>query len=147
MTSVKMPADVSIRGRMKPGFETILTPEAVAFVVGLERRFGARRRRILAKRVEVQARLDGSWKPDFLPETRAIRDAEWTVAKLPADLLDRRVEITGPVDRKMIVNALNCGANVFMADFEDATTPSWANLIEGQINLRDAIAGTITFDD
>jgi malate synthase len=95
----------------------------------------------------VQAKLDGGWKPVFRPETKAIRDADWTVAKLPKDLLDRRVEITGPVDRKMIINALNCGASVFMADFEDASTPSWTNLVEGQLNLRDAIAGTIAFDD
>src|SRR6266851_312838 len=147
VTNTTIPAGVSISGGMKPGFETILTKEAIAFVVGLDRKFAGERKRLLAKRVEVQARLDGGWKPDFPPETQAIRDAEWTVAKLPKDLLDRRVEITGPVDRKMSVNALNCGANVFMADFEDASTPSWANLIEGQINLRDAIAGTITFDD
>jgi malate synthase len=132
---------------MRPGFETVLTPEAVAFVVALERKFGAERRRLLARRAEVQAKLDGGWKPVFRPETKAIRDADWTVAKLPEDLLDRRVEITGPVDRKMIINALNCGASVFMADFEDASTPSWTNLVEGQLNLRDAIAGTIAFDD
>jgi malate synthase len=141
------PAGVSISGGMKPGFETILTKEAIAFVVDLERKFAGERKRLLAKRVAVQAKLDGGWKPNFAPETQAIRDADWTVAKLPADLLDRRVEITGPVDRKMIINALNCGASVFMADFEDASTPSWANLIEGQFNLRDAIAGTIAFDD
>ena len=147
MISAKTPPGVSIRGEMKPGFETILTPEAIAFVVGLERKFGAERKRLLAKRDEVQARLDGGWKPVFPPETQAIRDGDWVVAKLPQDLLDRRVEITGPVDRKMIINALNCGASVFMADFEDASTPSWTNLIEGQLNLRDAIAGTIGFDD
>jgi malate synthase len=147
MTSAKMPSGVSIRGEMRPGFETVLTPEAVAFVVALERKFGAERRRLLARRAEVQAKLDGGWKPVFRPETKAIRDADWTVAKLPKDLLDRRVEITGPVDRKMIINALNCGASVFMADFEDASTPSWTNLVEGQLNLRDAIAGTIAFDD
>jgi malate synthase len=147
MTSAKMPSGVSIRGEMRPGFETVLTPEAVAFAVALERKFGAERRRLLARRAEVQAKLDGGWKPVFRPETKAIRDADWTVAKLPEDLLDRRVEITGPVDRKMIINALNCGASVFMADFEDASTPSWTNLVEGQLNLRDAIAGTIAFDD
>ncbi|BBK41602.1 malate synthase [Allostella vacuolata] len=138
---------VTITGDMKPGFETVLTAEAVAFIADLERRFGARRRELLAKRQEVQARLDAGWKPDFLPETKAIRDADWTVAPLPADILDRRVEITGPVDRKMIINALNCGASVFMADFEDASTPTWANMLEGQLNLRDANAGTITYDD
>ncbi|MCC7275471.1 MAG: malate synthase A [Alphaproteobacteria bacterium] len=140
-------AGVTIAGAMKPGFESVLTAEAVAFIADLERRFGARRRELLAARQEVQARIDGGWRPDFLAETRAIRDADWTVAPLPRDILDRRVEITGPVDRKMIINALNCGASVFMADFEDASTPTWANMVEGQFNLRDAIAGTITFDD
>jgi malate synthase len=147
MTNDKAPAGVTIRGTMSPGFETVLSPEAIAFVVGLERKFGAERKRLLAKRVEIQARLDGGWKPDFPKATQAIRDADWVVAKLPPDLLDRRVEITGPVDRKMIINALNCGASVFMADFEDASTPSWSNLIDGQLNLRDAISGTISFDD
>ncbi|WP_374448426.1 malate synthase A [Stella sp.] len=138
---------VTITGAMQPGFETVLTAEAVAFVADLERRFGARRRELLAKRREVQAKLDAGWKPDFLAETKPIRDADWTVAPLPADIHDRRVEITGPVDRKMIINALNSGASVFMADFEDASTPTWANMLEGQLNLRDANAGTITYDD
>src|SRR4029077_15082144 len=147
MSNDKAPAGVTIRGTMNPGFETILSPEAIGFVVALERKFGAERKRLLAKRVEIQAKLDGGWKPDFPKATQAIRDGDWVVAKLPSDLLDRRVEITGPVDRKMIINALNCGASVFMADFEDASTPSWTNIIEGQINLRDAVAGTITFGD
>ncbi|MGE0718485.1 MAG: malate synthase A [Alphaproteobacteria bacterium] len=138
---------VEITGAMKPGFETVLTADAVAFIVDLERRFGARRRELLAARREVQAKIDAGWRPDFLAETRSIREGDWTVAPLPKDILDRRVEITGPVDRKMIINALNCGASVFMADFEDASTPTWANMVEGQFNLRDAIAGTITFDD
>ena len=93
----------------------------------------------LAARHERMTRLDAGEKPDFLPETREIRESTWSVAPLPADLLDRRVEITGPVDRKMIINALNSGAKVFMADFEDSTTPTWDNLIEGQLNLRDAV--------
>ncbi len=101
----------------------------------------------MARRVEVQASLDAGWRPDFLPETKAIRDADWTVAPLPKDLLDRRVEITGPTDRKMVINALNSGSSVFMADFEDANTPSWDNLIEGQINLMDAVRRDISFDD
>src|SRR5258707_13956856 len=147
MTNDKAPAGVTIRGTMAPGFETILSPKAISFVVGLERKFGAERKRLLAKRVEIQAKLDGGWKQYFPKATQAIRDGDWMVAKLPADLLDRRVEITGPVDRKMIINALNCGASVFMADVEDASTPSWTNLIQGQLNLRDAIAGTISFDD
>ncbi|HXA72177.1 MAG TPA: malate synthase A, partial [Stellaceae bacterium] len=141
------PLGVEITGRLKPGYETVLTPEAVAFVVELQRKFGPERRRLLQRRAEQQARLDQGWKPDFLAETKSVREADWTVAPLPKDLLDRRVEITGPTDRKMVINALNCGANVFMADFEDANTPTWDNLIEGQINLSDAIAGTIGFDD
>ncbi len=143
-----LPPGVTIRGEMKPGFETVLTPQAIAFVVELERKFGAERKRLLAERDDGtgQAR-SAAGSPTSSRRRRAIRDADWTVAPLPEDLLDRRVEITGPVDRKMIINALNSGANVFMADFEDASTPTWDNLIEGQINLRDAIAGTITFDD
>jgi malate synthase len=125
----------------------IVSPAALAFLAGLERKFGAERRRLLSLRVERQQRLDAGERPDFLSETAAIRKAEWTVAPLPADLLDRRVEITGPPDRKMVINALNSGASCFMADFEDSSTPTWANLIDGQINLRDAIAGTIGFSD
>ncbi len=140
-------AGIELRGDLKPGYETILTPAALAFVAGLERRFGAERRRLLAERAAVQEKLDAGWRPDFPAETRHIREAAWTVAPLPKDLLDRRVEITGPTDRKMVINALNSGANVFMADFEDANTPSWDNLVEGQINLRDAVRGTITYDD
>ena len=116
---------VVIRGAMKPGYDQVLTPEAIDFAVELEREFGAERRRLLARRAELQRRLDAGWKPDFLPETKAIRDGEWRVAPIPRDLQDRRVEITGPTDRKMVINALNCGANVFMADFEDANTPTW----------------------
>jgi malate synthase len=138
---------VVIRGPMRPGYEKMLTSEAIGFAVELEREFGAEQRRLLARRAELQRRLDAGWKPHFLPETRAIRDGEWRVAPIPRDLQDRRVEITGPTERKMVINALNCGANVFMADFEDANTPSWDNLIEGQINLRDAVRRTITFND
>jgi len=125
----------------------VLTPEAVDFVVGLQRAFNARRKELLAARVVRQKQLDAGERPDFLPETKTIRESEWTVAPLPADLLDRRVEITGPVDRKMIINALNSGAKVFMADFEDSTTPTWENVIDGQANLRDAVRRTITFED
>ena len=125
----------------------ILTPEASSFVVDLERRFGPRRRELLAARAERQKRLDAGERPDFLPQTAEIRKSDWTVASLPADLLDRRVEITGPVDRKMIINALNSGASCFMADFEDSNTPTWSNLIDGHINLRDAIRRTITYVD
>ena len=127
--------------------EEILTPDALKFVVDLERKFGPKRRELLAARVARQARLDAGERPDFLPETAEIRKAKWTVAPLPADLLDRRVEITGPVDRKMVINALNCGASTYMADFEDANTPTWSNLIEGHVNLKDAIRRTITYSD
>jgi malate synthase len=144
---LSLPAGVKITGAMKPGYGEILTREAVEFIVGLERKFGARRRELLARRAEYQKRLDRGEKPDFLPETAKVRDGDWTVAPLPKDLLDRRVEITGPTDRKMVINALNCGASVYMPDFEDANTPTWDNLIEGQINLRDAIRRTITFED
>src|SRR3954468_4111073 len=129
------------------GAESVLTPEALEFLVDLERRFRPERARLLGLRAERQARLDAGELPDFLPDTSAIRNAEWKVAPIPADLQDRRVEITGPPDRKMVINALNSGASCFMADFEDSSTPTWANLIDGQINLHDAVAGTITFDD
>ena len=138
---------VVIRGAMRPGYEKVLTPEAIDFAVELEREFGAERRRLLTRRAEIQRRLDAGWKPDFLPETEAIRSGDWRVAAIPHDLEERRVEITGPTDRKMVINALNSGANVFMADFEDANTPTWDNLVEGQTNLMDAVRRTITFDD
>jgi len=126
---------------------TVLTPEAIAFLVGLQRAHNARRKALLAARATRQAALDAGQRPDFLPETAHIRESEWSVAPLPADLLDRRVEITGPVDRKMIINALNSGAKVFMADFEDSTTPTWDNLLDGQLNLRDAVRRTIAYED
>jgi len=142
-----LPQHLVIRGELKPGYDKVMTPGAVAFIAELERKFGPARRRLLARRADIQDRLDGGWKPDFLPETKAIRDGDWRVAPIPRDIEDRRVEITGPTDRKMVINALNCGANVYMADFEDATTPSWDNLIEGQANLSDAVRRQITFDD
>ncbi len=137
---------IEIRGPANDGYDEILTPEALDLVAELSRAFDARRRELLDKRQQRQRELDAGKLPDFLPETAEIRAADWTVAPIPADLQDRRVEITGPVDRKMVINALNSGANVFMADFEDANSPTWANNIEGQINLRDAIRRTITFD-
>ena len=145
-TSANLPG-VQILGARDKQTDEILTPEALKFVVELERRFGPRRRELLAKRTERQARLDAGERPNFLPETAEIRKADWKVAPLPADLLDRRVEITGPVDRKMIINALNSGSSVFMADFEDSNTPTWSNLLEGQANLRDAVRRTITYTD
>ncbi len=125
--------------------ERILTPAALAFVAHLHRRFEARRRELMAARAERQARLDAGASFDFLPETRSVRESDWTVAPVPADLRDRRVEITGPTDRKMVVNALNSGASTFMADFEDSLTPTWENVVRGQLNLRQAIERTIGF--
>ena len=123
----------------------ILTPEAQTFLAKLSRTFESRRQDLLALRRLRQQQIDAGQLPDFLPETAFIREQEWTVAPIPHDLLDRRVEITGPVDRKMIINALNSGANVFMADFEDSNSPTWQNNIEGQANLRDTVAGTISY--
>jgi malate synthase len=125
----------------------ILTPQALAFLADLQRRFGARRNQLLRLRADVQRRIDAGWRPDFLPKTQALRAGDWRIGGIPAALHDRRVEITGPVDRKMIINALNSGANVFMADFEDSSSPTWENLLDGQVNLRDAVLGTIALDD
>ncbi|MBK9227539.1 MAG: malate synthase A [Ignavibacteria bacterium] len=140
-----MSGQLKIIGEVNDQFKTILTPEALDFIVSLESSFRERRLALLEKRKEMQKDIDGGKLPDFLPETKSIRDSEWTVAAIPEDLKDRRVEITGPVERKMIINALNSGANVFMADFEDSNSPTWKNCIEGQINLRDAINKTISF--
>src|SRR5436853_4124101 len=144
-----MPAsDPSIRVLTTPpsGCAEILEPAALQFLGALARRFEPERQRRLARRRERQQELDAGRLPDFLPETKEIRDRAWTVAPIRPDLLDRRVEITGPVDRKMMINALNSGANVFMADFEDANAPTWANNINGHISLCDAVRRTITFD-
>ncbi len=139
------PVGIVTAGAHQPGFEQILTPEALAFVAGLTRRFGPRVTELLARREARQRELDAGQLPDFLPETRAIRESEWRVTRIPADLQDRRVEITGPIDRKMIINALNSGAKVFMADCEDSLTPTWDNVVRGQLNLRDAVERTIDF--
>jgi malate synthase len=136
---------IDVVGASTPESEQILTPDAVAFAARLQRAFGPRRIELLALRVARQVRFDAGELPDFLPETRSGRDADWTCDDVPADIRDRRVEITGPVDRKMIINALNSGASVFMADFEDANTPRWANNIQGQLNLRDAIRRRIDY--
>ncbi len=136
---------IEIRGEMVAGFETVLTPQALRFVAGLHRKFNGRRQELLERRVARQRELDAGALPDFLAETREIREADWKIASLPEDLLDRRVEITGPVDRKMIINALNSGASVFMADLEDSHAPTWQGTVQGQINLRDAGDGTIEF--
>src|SRR5487761_316673 len=123
----------------------VLTPDALAFVARLQRQFGIRRLELLRQRDERQSRLDAGEAPQFLVDTQTVRKSDWRVAKAPRDLEDRRVEITGPTDRKMLINALNSGARVFMADFEDANSPTWANLVEGQVNLIDAINRTIDF--
>jgi len=136
---------IEITGPVTAEFAEILTPDAMNFVAKLAREFEGRREELLAKRVQRQQEIDAGKLPDFLPETEHIRNSDWTVAPLPDDLQDRRVEITGPVDRKMVINALNSGAKVYMADFEDAHSPTWEGTIQGQINLRDAIAGTIDF--
>jgi len=126
-------------------YDRILTPQALGFVAHLHRKYEQRRRDLMRARVERQARLDAGEALQFLPETRSIRHAEWTIAPVPADLRDRRVEITGPVERKMVINALNSGASTFMADFEDSATPTWDNMVRGQINLRQAVDRTIGF--
>jgi malate synthase len=138
---------IEVRAPVTERYAEILTADAVSFAAGLHRAFNGRRKELLQRRIERQVRLDAGERPDFLPETADVRAGDWTVAPLPADLLDRRVEITGPVDRKMVINALNSGAKVFMADFEDSTTPTWVNVMEGQFNLRDAIRRTISFQD
>ena len=145
MSSASLPDGIEVRGSVSPEYAEILTPEALAFMAKLDRTFRDTRANLLRRRVERQAELDAGKLPDFLPETAHIRQGEWSVASIPADLQDRRVEITGPVDRKMIINALNSGAKVFMADFEDANSPTWANNIEGHINLKDAVRRTISF--
>src|ERR1035438_1259907 len=132
-----------------PGVECqdqVLTEPAIDFLVKLDAQFELRRQALLSMRRVRQREIDGGLMPDFIAETARMRRQNWKVAPIPADLQDRRVEITGPVDRKMVINALNSGANVFMADFEDANSPTWRNVIDGQVNLRDAIAGTIAYD-
>ncbi len=146
--AVKPPAfgpGVVVKGPWHPDYAEVLTPAALDFVAKLVRTFDERRVALLERRKAMQAAWSKGGRPHFLPETKAIREGDWTVAPLPADLQDRRVEITGPVDRKMVINALNSGANVFMADFEDANSPTWDNVARGQLNLRDAVRGTISF--
>ena len=136
---------IVVTGPFQEGFDTILTEAALTFLKDLHVQFNERRKNLLQLRTEKQLALDKGQMPDFLPHTQSIREGDWQVASLPTDLLDRRVEITGPVDRKMVINALNSGAKMFMADFEDSNTPNFVNNIQGQINLRDAINGTIDF--
>jgi malate synthase len=144
-TNLKLPDGVEVMGESLPQVFEILSNEAMALIAKLHRQFNGRRKELLERRNKRQADLDAGILPDFLPETEKIRSRDWTVAPIPSDLSDRRVEITGPTDRKMIINALNSGAKVFMADCEDANAPTWSNMLEGQANLRDAVRRTIEF--
>jgi len=142
-----LPNGVTLKGKTEPGHERALTVEALEFLALLHRNFETRRRGLMDRRASRQAQFDEGALPDFLTETREIREANWAIGAIPADLLDRRVEITGPTDRKMIINALNSGAPVFMTDFEDSNSPTFANMIEGQINLIDRWQGKLDFTD
>jgi malate synthase len=137
---------VEISGPVDGRAREILSSEALQFVAALQREFGSEREELLRRRAERQERLDAGELPDFLPETKGVREGDWTIGPVPADLQDRRVEITGPTDRKMVINALNSGARMFMADFEDSLSPTWRNVVEGQANLVDAVEGTIEFE-
>jgi malate synthase len=147
VVAVERQPGILIRGPLRPGYAHILTPEAIGFVADLAREFSSRLVRLLDLRRETQSRYDAGERPHFLSETREIREAEWSVASLPADLVSRSVEITGPVESKMIINALNSGASVFMADFEDSLSPTWDNVVGGQINVKQAVDGTIRHFD
>src|SRR5437763_8556629 len=136
---------IEITEPITPEFAEILTPDAMNFVATLVRAFADRREELLQRRAQRQAEINAGKLPDFLPETEHIRNGSWTIAPVPADLQDRRVEITRPVERKMVINALNSGAKVFMADFEDSFAPIWEGTIQGQINVRDAINRTIEY--
>ena len=140
-----MPRGVEILGPVTGEQRPILSPEALGFFAELQREFNPRRRQLLGQRALRQQALDRGERPDFLPETRAVRESAWQVLPVPEDLQDRRVEITGPVDRKMVINALNSGASCYMADFEDSHSPTWAGTLDGQLNVRDAVRGTIEY--
>jgi malate synthase len=146
MPQFTLPAGMEIKGEIKPGFEQILSYEALELVAKLSRAFEPRRQSLLAARTERAKRLDAGELPDFLPETRHIREGDWHIAPIPQALECRRVEITGPVERKMVINALNSGADSYMTDFEDSNTPNWDNQISGQINMRDAVRRTISLE-
>jgi len=145
MTQPYIPAGMQVQGRITGEYAQILTGDALDFLAKLHRNFNARRLELLARRARRQKELDAGKLPDFLPETRHVREADWQVAPVPEDLQERRVEITGPTDRKMVINALNSGASMFMADFEDSSTPTWDNQLQGQINMRDAVNRSISF--
>lgn len=148
MTTMELtlPQGMEIKAEILPAYEDILTPEALALVARLHRAFEPRRQQLLAARAERAKRLDAGERPDFLPETRHIREGDWTIARIPPALECRRVEITGPVDAKMVINAFNSGADSYMTDFEDSNAPSWHNQIQGQVNLKAAIRRTLTLE-
>ena len=147
MPTATTPEGIAIKGEMRSGYDTILSPEALNFVAGLHRQFSSRRKELLDKRRARQRQIDAGQELEFVGTTEEIRTTDWQVAPVPHDLEKRNVEITGPVSRKMIINALNSGADVFMADFEDANSPTWANIVEGQIHLYDAVRRQIDFVD
>jgi len=138
--------DIRVTGRVTSEFSQILSEPALDFIAKLHREFEPRRQELLARRAARQKEFDAGKRPDFLAETKSIRESDWRIASQPKDMLDRRVEITGPTDRKMVINALNCGASTFMADFEDANCPTWHNMVDGQLNLRDAVRRSISFE-
>jgi malate synthase len=142
-----MATGIEVHSEVRPEHEGILTPEALSFVAELHRTFNSRRQELLRAREERQAAIDAGAELGFLQDSQSVRDADWQVAPAPADLQDRRVEITGPCDRKMVINALNSGAKVFMADLEDASSPTWYNVVDGQLNLYDAVRRTIAFQN
>jgi malate synthase len=140
-----MGCDLKLVAGLENTYESILTPDAMGFLSALSNKFDADVDALLGRRADRQKKLDSGEFPDFLSETADIRQSEWKVAEIPPALRDRRVEITGPVDRKMVINALNSGANTYMADFEDSSSPKWSVMMDGQVNLRDAVSGTISF--
>src|SRR6059058_4941471 len=144
--TLDLPDGLQINAPILPGFETVLTRPALELVAKLHRAFEPRRQQLLAARAELAKRLDAGERPGFLPETQAIRDGDWKIAPIPPALHCRRVEITGPVDAKMVINAFNSGADSYMTDFEDSNSPSWSNQIQGQINLSKAIRRTLSFE-
>src|SRR6201982_379015 len=144
--SPTLPPGVALHAQLHPRFEEILTPAALAFVAKLHRAFEPRRQELLKARIVRQARIDAGEMPDFLAETQHVRDGDWKIAPIPKALECRRVEITGPVERKMVINAFNSGADSYMTDFEDSNTPNWDNQISGQINMMDAVRRTISME-
>jgi len=139
-------SEFNLSQKVRDNYPDILTKEAIDFLIALHKNFDERRLELLAERQERQIFFDLGNFPSFMKETKEIRTSDWTAAPIPADLQDRRVEITGPVDRKMVINALNSGAKTFMADFEDSNSPTWDNNLQGQQNLRDAVNRTISFE-